>query len=80
MGETPVTYVTAPPRDIARIVQLIEAATEGEEPSYISIACMAVAICLEHPQISPEQLSQGITGCSEWIALFLTDTDIKKAN
>lgn len=77
-----ITYTTASGSDIERIMDKIEDALEGEATSHIMISCLALALIYQYPNISVEQLEEGVRGASEWISMFISDivTPAKKEN
>lgn len=49
---------------------------EGMTRSHVLMACLAESILLQHPGITPTDLSAGIKGASEWIAMYLGTTEL----
>ena len=82
MGE--VQYSKASGQDLIRVVGLIDDVVAGEPANHVAMACLAIAITCQQSNIEPESLAEGIKGCSEWIACFLTsvndDIDKKELN
>jgi len=47
-------------------------AVADEDPRVILLSVLSIALILQHPDIDPEDLSLGVKGASEWIALYLS--------
>ena len=61
--------------DVHNIVEKIEPVLAGLPRGHVLIALMTMAIIIQHPEITPEQLQEGVKGLSQWMALFLSTTD-----
>ncbi len=57
--------------DVSELVDRIENAVDGEPNSHVSIACLAVAIVAQKPDIPVEELVELIRGTSEYLAAHL---------
>ncbi len=71
-----VTYFKATPAEIGRIVDRIESAIEGEQATNVSIACIVVAILAQKPDIDNELLPAIVRDLSEYLAAYLTPTEV----
>lgn len=82
MSNDTITYTKASGVELERIIGIMEHALINENPSHVTMACLAVAIMLQSPDISAKQLVEGVKGASEWIALFVSSVDqpLEKAN
>ncbi len=66
-----ITYIKATGEDIGRIVGRIENVIDGERVTNISIACIVVAIQVQKPNISQEELVAAVKNVSEFMAANL---------
>ena len=67
----PITYSQATGKDIESIVSAMESCLIGRNSSHITMACLAVALIIQEPNLAPQQLADGIRGASEWIAMYV---------
>jgi len=59
--------------DISRIIHKMEPAIENEERHLVLIACLSIACLVMDPDLTPEQLTDGVAGASEWMSLYLAN-------
>ena len=75
MRESMIQEATATGEQIFKIVSDIEPVLAGVSRGDAVIACLSIAISVMNPDISPEKLHDGVSGCSKWICLFLSGDD-----
>jgi hypothetical protein len=63
-------YTKARTEDIARLVEKMGLTVLGENEGHVQMACIALALSIEIPGLTPEGLQDGVKGVSEWIAMF----------
>jgi hypothetical protein len=62
-----------PGNEVERIIsQLIFPAVENEERSSVIISLLTLALTLMKPDITAEEIQEGVKGTSEWMVLFLS--------
>lgn len=66
-----ITTTTVSNDDVFKIVQKLEGLIAEEQPAHVIIACLSVALILQHPEINLDQLGEGVHGMSQWTALFI---------
>lgn len=59
--------------DIKRIIDKIEPVINNEEHSHVMMACLVITIGMLKPDITLDQLIEGVKGASEWISLFVAE-------
>lgn len=64
------TYATG--SDIEAALEKMVPPMDGIEPGVVLLAALSLAFILQDPDIEPDDLTVGVKGASEWIALFLT--------
>jgi hypothetical protein len=69
-----VREISATGADVQMIVEQIEPILMGFPRHHVLIACITLAMLMQHPDISPTQLQEGVKGVSQWMALFLSTT------
>ncbi len=76
---SPINHDYAEGKDVSRVISKIETAIgEDEDETVVLMACLSLALMIQHPQISNRQLMDGVLGSSEWIALYLTSLEDQK--
>lgn len=65
-----ITYTKISGKELDRLTAAMEDCLAGEKETHVAVACLALAICIQLPTITPDQLAAGIKGASEWIALY----------
>lgn len=71
----PITKQDVPGPEIARIVNAMQEVFGDEDRTAMMMACLSMALILQHEDISMDDLKDGVLGASEWIALFLTSLE-----
>ena len=71
----PITYTKASGADIDRILTLMESVLSGQDEQHIVMACLALALMIQIPNIKLEQITAGVKGASEWITLFASELE-----
>lgn len=66
---------SASSQTIFEIVSKIESVLLGEKRSDVVIACLSIALTLQEPDITAQQLHDGVSGASKWMCLFLSGDD-----
>jgi len=75
----PLRYVQIAGSELSRIASLIVDAIETEESNHVIMACLAVALTAKaSPNITPQQVIEGVQGASEWLATYLADLHAKE--
>lgn len=75
MTDNSITYSQANGEELGRLIAAMEKVLIGEKEHHVVMACLALAITIQCPSLSPEQLAKGVKGVSEWIALFASSLD-----
>lgn len=75
----PLTYSKVSGADVIRAMQAIEKALLNETEQVAMMACFAEAICIASPEIDQEDLKEGVKAASEWLAMFLQETNEPEA-
>ena len=57
--------------DVQKIVQKIGPLLDGENLQHILLACLFIVFVIQNPDISRDDLAEGVKGASEWVAMFL---------
>ena len=70
----PLMYRKSSGATITRLIDKMEKALEDEDEKDIMAACLVLALCIQMPDITQEQLESGVKGVSEWIAMFGAET------
>jgi hypothetical protein len=81
MSEPVITHATASVDEIFNIISalepvLMEATTNR---GHAIIACLSIAVSLQNPNVTPEQLHDAVDGASKWICLFLSEQELEGA-
>lgn len=66
----PITYAHATAAQVSKLCERVFNVLEGENPNQVNIACLTIAMLIQVPEITPENLVEGVKGASEWIALY----------
>ena len=70
-----IIYSKTTGKEIQDIVEAMEPVLEGKLSANVLMACLALAIIIQCPNLTPEQLSTGVRGASEWIALYASSLE-----
>lgn len=70
MSEISLTRATG--AEIGRIVDEVTPILGKEDPIHVLMACLSLAIVVQDPEITPEDLARGVKETSEFIACFLS--------
>lgn len=57
-------------KDVGDVVQTMEQVFVDIDPILLLSACLAMAVLITNPDVNSEQLDKGVTGASEWLALY----------
>jgi hypothetical protein len=71
MAEVVVNEVQSKGSDVDRIISKIDSVLDGEQKKDVLIACLAIAFFLQHPNIKPDVLLEGINQTGEFIVNYL---------
>lgn len=71
MSNSHIVESTATGQEIADIVAGVQEALLGVPRGHAIIACLSMALILQNPDISPEQLQSGIKDVSRYVCLLL---------
>ena len=71
----PVWLASATGSQIQEIIEQIEPFLIDKPQHHVLIACLSVAILLMDPNISPEELQEGVKGASHYLVMFLSGMD-----
>lgn len=67
--------------DVRRIMDKIMAAVEGEDDTAVVMGCLTLAVTNQlESDFTLEQMKTGVTGASEWIALYASTLDPQSAS
>lgn len=61
--------------EVELVMDAIEPVIDGMNPAHCVMAFLALAIILQKPHASREEVVSGVKGASEWIALYLSAVD-----
>lgn len=61
--------------EVEKIVQAMESAIGDKPPFMVLMACLSLALILQHPDISVEELQRGVKDSSQFIALWLSNLE-----
>lgn len=61
--------------EVDEVIGAVEDVISGRNPAHCVMAFLALAIILQKPQASREEVIDGVKGASEWIALYLSQVD-----
>ena len=64
--------------EISPIIDKIELALDGVKRGHAIIASLSIALILMNPEISAEQLADGVRDVSRYICLLLEGSDLAK--
>lgn len=64
-----ITYIEAKPEDIAPLLVELEDILVGHKTVNCIVACLTMAILIQNPKLTPEQVSQAVRNVSEVITL-----------
>jgi hypothetical protein len=76
---TTTEHVYSTGADVAKVVDSIEPILSGFPDQDVIMACISIAICLQHPSISADQLTDAVYGATKWIADYLEFLDTAPA-
>jgi hypothetical protein len=60
--------------DIEKIISKLEPVLEKEPRTHVLMACLAIALIANDPDITTERLVTGVRDLSQWICLYLDDS------
>lgn len=69
---TSIIQAKATVADIKRLVQQMESVLVGEREDHVMMACIAMALSIQYPDLTREELSAGVKGASEWMATYIS--------
>lgn len=76
MKTTQIVETTASGDEIKAIVELLEPALIGTQRTHGIMACISMSLILMEPDLTPDQLQEGVRKVSEYICLFLEGTGL----
>lgn len=65
------TYIKISMEDLDRVSEKMMRNVVDEQLATINTACLAIAMAIQKPDITPDQLYLAVRTCSEWIAEYL---------
>ena len=71
---------TATGDQIAEIVDKIDMAVEGYPSSHVLMACIALTVVMQKPDITPDALERAIYDVSQYVVMLLGDAEDTSAN
>ena len=71
MSQT-VVKMEATGHEIEAVIRSMEPALEGKDANHVMMACLALALYIQEPDLTPEQVAEGVEGASQWISLFIS--------
>lgn len=77
------TYVeeaTVSGAEIQQVVAALEPILKDVEIEKSIIACLSISILLQHPNITPDELQEGISRVSQNICAFLNELEVRSGN
>lgn len=66
---------TATGKEIEEIINEIAPIIQDKPSAHVMMACLALAMIIQHPDIEPEDLQRGVKEASEWMALYVSSVD-----
>lgn len=76
-ADSPIVETYASGAEVYKAVDLIEHAVAGEPITHVIMACFAIALGLQYPKITEDELFDGIRGLSQWACLYLSSIEGK---
>ena len=70
-----IVYTQTKWADVSRVMEKIMTAVEGEKDSVVVIGCLALAVSSQLKDYTFAQLSAGVQGTSEYVALYASSID-----
>ena len=75
MNSSPLVEIGATGAQIEVLINKINHALSGHSPAHIVMSCLANALILQKPDISPEDIQEGVRVVSGCICNFLSETE-----
>lgn len=66
---------TATGEEIHAVMKNLEMALKGVPRGHAVIACLAMVLSIMNPNLTEQQMKDGVYGASEWLATFLSYLD-----
>ena len=66
----PINYTVVDGKDAAYILDLMKPVIVGQPCDHVQIACLSIVVSMHIPNITPDQLMEGVKGVSEWIYTY----------
>ncbi len=63
--------------EVYEVVAKIEPNLVGVSRKLAIIACIAIAVTAMNPDMTEDEVQEGVKGCSEWIALYASGIGLK---
>lgn len=57
--------------EIDAVISKIEPHLDGVPRVHVLIACISLALLVQYPDLTPDELQQGVRGVSQYICMFL---------
>jgi hypothetical protein len=70
-----ISEATVGREEIEPIIDLVEKVLEGAPRTHVLIALTSIILLLQHPNITPEQIYEGVKDTSRFICTWLADLD-----
>ena len=67
----PIQQLSATGEQVGAIIDKIEGAITGEPKHHVLMACLTLALVMQYPNISAEELQEGVKRTSQFIAFYL---------
>jgi hypothetical protein len=61
--------------EIFTIISELEPILVTKPIPHIIMACLTIVLTLMNPDLTPEELTQGIRGCSQWVCEYMNTTE-----
>ena len=78
MNQSPLVEIGATGAQIEVLINKINHALSGHNPAHIVMSCLANALIIQKPHISPEDIQEGIRIVSGCICNFLSETETEE--
>lgn len=62
-------------QEVGEAIHTMQQVLQDSDPMLVLSACLALAVLISYPEATSEQLDRGVTGASEWIALYADSLD-----
>lgn len=69
-----VSEARATGEEVYQLVCQIEPILIGVDRAKAIMACLSIALILQNPDLTPQEIQEGVRGASQWMCLYLSTT------